>query len=63
MIAIAMSFLDEIAETVKIVKKHNTLALMHCISAYPCPYEIMNLDFIKELSRKYKIPIGLSDHN
>ena len=22
----------------------------------------MNLDFIKELSNKYKIPIGLSDH-
>ena len=35
---------------------------MHCISAYPCPYEIMNLDFIKELSKKFKIPIGLSDH-
>ena len=35
---------------------------MHCISAYPCPYEIMNLDFIKYLSKKYKIPVGLSDH-
>jgi len=35
---------------------------MHCVSAYPCPYEIMNLDYILELKKKYKIPIGLSDH-
>ena len=62
-VSTGMSFPEEITETVKIIKKHNTpLALMHCISAYPCPYEIMNLDFIKELSKKFKIPIGLSDH-
>ena len=62
-ISTGMSNPDEIYETVKIVKKFKTpLALMHCISAYPCPYEIMNLDFITELSNKYKIPVGLSDH-
>ncbi len=62
-VSTGMSFPEEITETVKIVKKHNTpLALMHCVSAYPCPYEIMNLNFINELSKKFKIPIGLSDH-
>tara|TARA_Y100000816_G_scaffold292156_1_gene286119 strand:- start:1499 stop:2539 length:1041 start_codon:yes stop_codon:yes gene_type:complete len=62
-VSTGMSYPEEITETVKIIKKHNTpLALMHCISAYPCPYEIMNLDFINELSKKFKIPIGLSDH-
>ena len=62
-VSTGMSTPDEINETVKIIKKFKTpLALMHCISAYPCPYEIMNLDFIKELSNFYNIPVGLSDH-
>ena len=58
-----MSFPDEIEESVKIIKKYKTpFAIMHCISAYPCPYEIMNLDNIVELQNKFKVPIGLSDH-
>ena len=58
-----MSNSDEIENSVKILKKYNTpFAIMHCISAYPCPYEIMNLDNITELKNKYKVPIGLSDH-
>ena len=62
-VSTGMSNPDEIHETVKIIKKQNTpLALTHCVSAYPCPYEIMNLNFITELSKKYNIPIGLSDH-
>ncbi len=62
-VSTGMSLPHEIDETVKIIKKHKTpLGLMHCISAYPCPYEIMNLDFINYLSKKYKIPVGLSDH-
>ena len=62
-VSTGMSLPEEIYETVKIVKKYKTpLALTHCISAYPCPYEIMNLNFITELSKRYKIPIGLSDH-
>ncbi len=62
-ISTGMSLPEEIHETVKIVKKYKTpLALTHCISAYPCPYKIMNLDFIVELSKKYNFPIGLSDH-
>ncbi len=62
-VSTGMSLPEEIHETVKIIKKQGApLALTHCISAYPCPYEIMNLNFISELSRKYKIPVGLSDH-
>ena len=51
-VSTGMSKPDEIDETVKIIKKYKTpLAITHCISAYPCPYEIMNLDFIVELSK------------
>lgn len=62
-VSTGMSNPKEIHETVKVVKKYNTpLALMHCISAYPCNYKIMNLDYINTLTSKYKIPVGLSDH-
>ena len=62
-VSTGMSNKDEIAETVKILKKFSTpFALMHCVSAYPCPYEIMNLNFIEELIKKYKVPVGLSCH-
>jgi len=62
-VSTGMSKKEEIEETVKMIKRINTpLALMHCVSSYPCNYGIMNLDFINELSEKYKIPVGLSDH-
>lgn len=62
-VSTGMSLPEEIEETVKIIRKHGTpFALTHCISAYPCPNEIMNLDFITDLSKKYRVPIGLSDH-
>lgn len=62
-VSTGMSIKDEIKETVKILKKFSTpFALMHCVSAYPCPYEIMNLNFIEELIKKYKVPVGLSCH-
>lgn len=62
-VSTGMSTVDEIDETVKIIKKFNTpLALMHCVSAYPCPNKIMNLNFIQYLIKKYNIPVGLSDH-
>ena len=62
-ISTGMSYPFEILETVKIFKKFKTpFALMHCISAYPCPYKIMNLNNIEKLQKKFKIPVGLSDH-
>lgn len=58
-----MSYPYEIEESVKILKKNKTpFTIMHCISAYPCPYNIMNLDNITKLKNKYNVPIGLSDH-
>tara|TARA_B100000242_G_C43040542_1_gene485424 strand:+ start:666 stop:1700 length:1035 start_codon:yes stop_codon:yes gene_type:complete len=58
-----MSYPKEIIETVKIIKKHKTpFSIMHCVSAYPCPYKIMNLNNINILEKKFGVPIGLSDH-
>ena len=37
-------------------------ALLHCISEYPTQPKDMNLQVIKKLKDKFKVPVGLSDH-
>ena len=36
-------------------------SVMHCISSYPCPYDICNLDRINEL-KKIHLSVGYSGH-
>ena len=62
-ISSGMTEMFEVKETYKLLKKLKvSFALMHCVSAYPCPYEIMNLGLIKKYIELFDIPIGLSDH-
>lgn len=63
-VSTGMSSMDEIAETVAVVRGVGVpLALTHCVSAYPTPYEIVNLNVIPELVRLFEVPAGLSDHS
>jgi N,N'-diacetyllegionaminate synthase len=39
-----------------------SLALLHCVSAYPTPDDEQNLRAVTTLAREYKLPTGLSDH-
>ena len=53
----------EIDEAVEIFNKNNAdYAILHCVSAYPAPKEVVNLRIIKSLIEKYSCPIGYSDH-
>lgn len=38
------------------------LALLHCVSAYPCPREFSDLGRIARLKGAFGIPVGYSDH-
>jgi len=38
------------------------LALLHCVSAYPAPFQEAHLANIAELARRFDVPVGLSDH-
>ena len=40
----------------------NNLCLLHCISSYPAKDNDMNLNFIPQMQKRYKLPIGFSDH-
>jgi len=54
----------EIREAIETINStgNNSVALLKCTSAYPAPPEEMNLRTIPDLIKKFKVPIGLSDH-
>ena len=59
-----MNDFDSIDPAVNIIKTAGVpLALLHCVSMYPAPYDKMNLGAIDELRGRYHVPVGLSDHS
>lgn len=63
-ISTGMALVDEIRETVDAVKATGTpFALTHCVSAYPCPYNRVNLHNIPRYRELFDVPVGLSDHS
>jgi N-acetylneuraminate synthase len=59
-----MSTMEEIEEAVQTARQAGAtqIALLKCTSAYPALPEEMNLRTIPELSRRFSVPVGLSDH-
>ena len=52
----------EIKNSVSILKK-NKFHLLHCISLYPCPDKLVNLNRMLNLKKKFKVKVGFSDHS
>ncbi len=59
-----MATLAEIDELVQVIRDGGgkELALLKCTSAYPAPYDEMNLRTIPHLAQAFGVPVGLSDH-
>lgn len=59
-----MATVEEIEEAVQAARAAGAtqIALLKCTSAYPAAAEEMNLRTIPELSRRFSVPAGLSDH-
>ena len=59
-----MSTLSEIADALEILKDAGTteITLLHCNTAYPTPYDDVNLNAMQTLKDVFNIPIGYSDH-
>lgn len=38
------------------------IALLHCTTSYPCPYEKVNLKAMDTLNNAFGLPVGYSDH-
>lgn len=60
-----MNDLGSVRKSVATIAKHGTpLAVMHCVSMYPTPYDRVRLGAVAELISTFpELPIGLSDHS
>ncbi len=63
-ISTGMATLEEIQEAIDAATNAGAvdIIILHCVSAYPAPLEDINLSTIRELEKRFKLPIGLSDH-
>jgi sialic acid synthase SpsE len=60
-----MNDLASVAASVAAIRRHGTpLALLHCTSMYPTPYDKVRLGAVTDLARAFPdLPVGLSDHS
>ncbi|MDO8470755.1 MAG: N-acetylneuraminate synthase family protein [bacterium] len=59
-----MSTLEEVKKAVDFLREKNRrVALLHCVSKYPCPPEELRLGTITFFKETFDIPIGFSDHS
>jgi len=64
-VSTGMNDLESVKKTVATIKDAGTqVALLHCTSMYPTPYERVRLGAISQLIKEFPdTPIGLSDHS
>ena len=63
-VSTGMTELGEVEETVAALRETGVaFALTHCVSAYPCPYDRVNLGVIPKYRELFGVPVGLSDHS
>jgi len=56
----------QIKSSIEVLRSHlsdDMIAILHCVSEYPCNYDVLGLDNIPQLQELYpSLLIGLSDH-
>lgn len=66
-ISTGMSNMDEIAQALTILQEAGTpkeqITVLHCTSAYPAPYNEINLRAILSIKEYFGISVGYSDHS
>ena len=66
LISTGMSKVSEIQKTLNIYKQNyfkKEIALLHCVSNYPCSDQSQNMGVIPSLSKKFDCVVGYSDHS
>ncbi|MEK7137534.1 MAG: N-acetylneuraminate synthase family protein [Patescibacteria group bacterium] len=59
-----MSSWEELDQAVATIRRvHSEITVLQCTSEYPCPPEHVGLNVITEMSERYKLPVGFSDHS
>jgi len=63
-ISSGMSRLWEVEHALDRLRMHGIkFTLLQCTSMYPCPPEKVGLNIIQEYKRRFRCPVGLSDHS
>lgn len=58
-----MSDWSELQTAIEAIRKyHENICLLQCTTMYPCPPEQSGILLIPELKRRFKLPVGYSDH-
>ena len=59
-----MASIQEINRTLNFLNyKKKKITLLHCVSSYPTKLKDLNLNFMILLKKKFKLPVGISDHS
>lgn len=55
---------NDIQEALDACKRvgNDDITLLHCVSAYPAPMELVNLRTMMDMAERYGVCVGLSDH-
>lgn len=63
--ATGIAYLEDIERALRVCKEEGNeqIVLLKCTSAYPTPYEDMNLKVIPNMARVFDVLTGLSDHS
>lgn len=64
LLSTGMSTLEEVREALNSIRceSDTSMALLHCVSAYPAAAADCNLRAIREMEAAFHLPIGFSDH-
>lgn len=64
LLSTGMATYEEIQESLNHLEKNGKkdITILHCISNYPTPPEDVNLNVMLEISKKFDVPVGFSDH-
>ena len=59
-----MMDMKTLEQSIKVIKKNGNskISILQCTSNYPCNLENSNLALINKFKKKFKIPVGFSDH-
>jgi N-acetylneuraminate synthase len=64
LLSTGMATLGEVEQALATIREAGggPVALLHCVSIYPCPPEAVNLRLMETWRRAFDVPVGYSDH-